>query len=218
MDDLDYFLNIKQNQIRMVKERGYNIMDELWVLDELLDGKTFKKKLVKLYGKEYPIRRLMFSEYTHTNIEENHKNLVVYYVGLEDSKQIKVDSIAPFIDKMTTEEKDGILVINSILSTAASDRLKIITEVKFQVFNEEELMFNLLNHVLQPKMVLLTVSEAIALKEKFGIKGNKGLPILMSTDPLVRYYQFLPGQIVKIISDYDINMLSNMVIDYAIVV
>jgi len=210
-----YFLNIKQNQIKMVKARGYDVSEEEWILKENLSAKEFRKKLLKKYENnnypyDYSIRKLMYSEYQKTN----SKPLFVYYVGLQGGKQIKIDSVRPFISKMTEEDKNGILVIDSILSPEASKCLNYVTESKYQIFKEEELNFDLLS--------VNTVSEYFIidsqkLKNSLAV-SSKTMTIMHSTDPVAKYYHFLSGQTVYTKVENDVDTINDYTYENYIVV
>jgi len=210
MDELDYFLKLKRHQITMVKDRGYDVDNEMWVFDDIT-GNQFKKILTKQYG-PHTIRKLMFSEYTHPE----RQNLVVFYVGLNGSKQIKIEFIRQFIEKMTKENKEGILIINSTLSAAANLSLTYITECDYQIFQEEELMFNLMSHVYQPQFQVLSEKEVEIIKTVLGLKP-KGLSLLLQSDPVVKYYHFSSGQIVRILTPYPIDSILPYHLELAIV-
>ncbi len=207
---MSHLLNIKQNQIRMVKARGYDVSHDEWMLN--VDFKKLKKKLIEKYG-EYPIRKLLFSEYK----KANEKPLFVYFVGLQDGKQIKSEAIDPFIAKMVEEDKEGILIINSILSPSALKKLNIITETKYQVFQESDFAFDLISHIMVPKHELMSNSEISKLKKNLRLKP-KGLPQILHTDPIVQYYNFPIGSYIKLTSDSDVDILYDEMINYCIVV
>lgn len=208
-----YFLNLKQNQIKMIKNRGYDVSSEEWILDENLTPKQFRKKLLKKYDDHYPsdysIRKLMYSEYI-----KDSKSLFVYYVGVQGDKQIKVDSIMPFISKMTEEEKNGILIIDSILSPEAGKRLNIVTESKFQIFKEDELYFDLISsHMIDPHVIVTDPN----IKNKLSV-SSKNMNIIFTHDPVARYYHFTSGQIIYIKSSIDLDFLTNYHETFCIVV
>lgn len=212
---LDYFLKLKRNQIKMVKARGYDVSSEEWILDEKLNGKKFKEKLSNKYDKSYNIRRLLFSEYS-----KNEKHLFVFFVGLEkNSKQIKIESLTPFIDKLTRDQvkKNGLLIINADLSPSAANLLANVTESCFQVIKEDALEYNIIEHMDVPKHELLTNEETDTIKKSMCING-KSLPIIHHDDPISAYYNFLPGQFIKITTNINIDTLLHTDIRYCIVV
>ncbi len=205
-----HLLNVKQNQIKMIKARGYDVSHDEWMLD--VSFKQLKKKLIKKHG-EYPIRKLLFSEY----IKEGVKPLFVYYVGLHDGKQIKLETIDPFISKMIEEDKDGLLIVNSVLSPSALKRLSIITESKYQIFQEYDFDFDLINHCMVPKHELMSPSEVALFKKKTRILP-KGLPFILHTDVIVKYYNFPIGSYIKLTSESDVDILYDYMYEYCIVV
>ncbi len=216
MSDLDYYLRIKRNQVKMVKNRGYDITEDEWILDETLSSSKFKKNLLKRYDKSYPIHRLLFSEYE----KNNDKSLFVFFVGLEkNSKQIKKESLEPFIKKLTQEKvkKIGLLIINADLSPSAADTLNKITECSFQVINESLLKFDLLSHFHVPEHLVLEEQEAEEFKKKNGLT-NKSLSVIFQTDPVAMYYHFVAGQMIKVKTRVDIDFMNTKNVSYCIIV
>lgn len=209
----DYFLKLKRNQIKMIKHRGYDVSDEEWILEQSLTGKSFKKKLIEKFG-DYVIRKLLFSEYTHP---QKSRKLFVYYINIEDGKQIKVETVKSFIYKMTGENKDGIVVVDSIISPTASECLNMITEHYYQIFKEEELIFNVTEHINYNQHIQLTERETNELRKK-GVSA-KGLMWITQTDPIVKYFGFNPGSFIKIIVKMEeLSLISDTYNNYRVVV
>jgi DNA-directed RNA polymerase subunit H (RpoH/RPB5) len=210
MDNL--FLKIKRNQIIMLRDRGYDVSDEEWILNDDLVFKKFKKKLIEKYG-EFPVRKLLFSEYTHPNKD---KPLFVYYIGTENGKQIKVETIKNFLYKMTEENKDAILVIDTTLSPTAAECFNMITEHHYQIFKEEDLLYNIAHHVNGCHHELCNDEDVERLK-KMGVNG-KNCAWILHTDPIVQYYDFSIGSYVKINVYIDINVLNPYFCHYRLVI
>lgn len=210
---MSHLLNIKQNQIKMIRARGYDVSEDEWILDT--DYKQLKKRLIKKHG-DYPMRKLLFSEYH--KLDSSVKPLFVYYLGLKEGKQIKLEAIDSFIAKMVEEDKEGILIINSVLSPSALKRLSIITESKYQIFQEHDFEFDLINHFMVPKHELMSPTQVAVLKKKVMVLPKGGLSILPSTDVVAQYYNFPPGSYIKLTSDSDTDLLFNQIINYCIVV
>jgi DNA-directed RNA polymerase subunit H (RpoH/RPB5) len=208
-----YLFKLKKQQVKMVGARGYDIDHELWILDPQITVKKFIKTLKEQYG-DYPTRKLMYGEYVHP---EKPRPLFVSFISLNNSKKIKINEITPFFYKITEENKDGILVINSTLSPTASECNNIITEHEYQIFQEEDLLYDVTEHISVDKHTLLTPKEAEHLKETLGLT-NKSLRLLQSNDPVCQYYNYPIGSIIKIESHTDLNLLSRTIINYRIVV
>jgi DNA-directed RNA polymerase I, II, and III subunit RPABC1 len=202
MKSRDYFLRLKQNQIRMVRERGYDVSSELWILDEM-DGKKFEKKLAAQYEKEYPLRKLMFSEYEIPN----DRNLVVYYVCADGSKQIKIDSVQPFIKKIKMDSVDGILIVDQTLSSETSHQLTYITQTRYQIFNEDFFNLDLVEHLLVPRHIAMTKEETDLFYKKHGPRVTLGR--ISVEDPVAKYYGFKTGQLIKLIGYQNLDVLQD---------
>jgi DNA-directed RNA polymerase I, II, and III subunit RPABC1 len=208
-----YFLKIKVNQVKMMAARGYDITDEEWILEPTLTAKQFKKRLIGKYG-EYPIRKLMFSEYKHPN---KSKPLFVFYICKQDGKQINIDNVTSFINKLTEENSDGLLVIDSQLSPAASNLFTMITEHNFQIIKEEDLSYNVIDHVTVPKHILLTDKEANKFKNIHGLT-NRSISFILTSDPVAQYYNYPINSIVKIYTNPNLCLLSKDNFSYRVVV
>lgn len=206
-----HLLNIKKQQIRMVSKRGYDVKHEEWILNTV-SAKKFVKKLKVLYG-DYPTKKLLYSEYKHPKKE---LTLFVMYIGLKNSKTIIVDSIACFVEKLTKENKEGLLVLNSTLSPNANEYLSMITEHPYQLLKEEDLLYDVTEHVNVPKYILLSAEEAQQLKSRLGLT-NKSVGAILTTDPVCKYYNYPVGSYVKLICPLDIHLLSQTIYHYRIV-
>ena len=60
------------------------------------------------------------------------------------------------------------------------------------------MLFNPTKHILVPKHVKLSENEVSELKKQFSITNNSQLPNILKDDPIVRYYNFKVGDILKI--------------------
>lgn len=206
-----YLFKLKKQQVKMIMARGYNVDHELWILDNIT-LKKFIKTLKDKYG-DYPTRKLIYGEYGHPN---KSKVLFVSF-GVNNGKKITIDEITPFFYKITEENKDGLLIINSTLSPTASECNNIITEHDYQIMQEEDLLYDVTDHVSVPTHTLLTSKEAEILKEKLGLT-SKSLRILLTNDAVCQYYNFPIGSVVKIETQVDLGMLNRTITNYRIVV
>lgn len=67
-----------------------------------------------------------------------------------------------------------------------------------EVFIENELLINLIDHDLVPEHEILSKEECDELLENYNAK-KRNLPKILKTDPVARYYNMKPGDICKII-------------------
>lgn len=207
-----YLFKLKRQQVKMIMARGYNVDHELWMMDPDVTVKKFIKTLKDKYG-EYPTRKLMYGEYEHPN---KPRALFVSF-ALNNGKKVTVDEVTPFFFKITEENKDGLLIINSTLSPAASECNSVITEHEYQIMQEEDLLYDVIEHIGVPKHTMLTTKQADLLKEQLGLT-NKNLSYLLNTDAVCQYYNFPVGSIIKVETKPDLNIMCQKLINYRIVV
>lgn len=109
----------------------------------------------------------------------------------------KVDDIENFLDAYKSEYKFFILLqgsnkIEKQLLEGEYDKDKI------EVFSDEELLINVVDSFLVPKHIILTDDETVKyMKEYKLIKDN--MMKIYSGDPIAKYYNIKPKQVVKII-------------------
>ncbi len=93
-----------------------------------------------------------------------------------------------------------LLIVNKNFNQ--SDLKKRLGDAKFsilQIFNIMELQFNISEHLLVPKHEIINNVEIEELKKYHKLNNiNQQLPIINKTDPMVKYLNIKPGQIVKI--------------------
>ena len=162
-------------------------------------------------------------------IEKNISNLIsmnsddsLYKVKLDDDKTLyikllpqKITGInkSPIIvDFMKTYKKDPkILVVDSISDKAYQ---QLISMQLVEVFSENSLMINLVEHVCSPQYQVLSNEETEEFLSTYHVKKNK-LSIIYSNDPAALYLNLKKGQIVRIIRKSEMTSES---IAYRIVV
>ena len=70
--------------------------------------------------------------------------------------------------------------------------------VKVEMFEIRNLLFNITKHSYVPKHVLLSTTEAEEVYDKYSIKNKTQLPIIYKTDPVAKYFDFKSGELIKI--------------------
>lgn len=71
-------------------------------------------------------------------------------------------------------------------------------EIRIELFNDDELQYNVTKHYLVPTHILFHKSKTKAAEE-FKKKYTDKFPILLKTDPISRFYGYQKGDIIKII-------------------
>lgn len=86
------------------------------------------------------------------------------------------------------------IVMHGSVTPPAKDRLRT-QGAQVEIFAVSELLFNLVDHSLVPPHRLLTAKEREAVFEQYGAAG---LPRMLLTDPVSRYYGLKRGQVMEI--------------------
>jgi DNA-directed RNA polymerase I, II, and III subunit RPABC1 len=122
---------------------------------------------------------------------KNNKEIV--YVFTHIIEKLNTNIIHYYFAKLQNDDvKHGILIYKNKTNI---DKHILETCCKIEYFEEQELMFNITEHVLVPKHRKLSESE----KEKFFSKHGKNIQIMLKIDPVARFYLFEPGDVIEII-------------------
>lgn len=153
-----------------------------------------------------------------SDLDKNIKNLLdniaenmIYVIKLNNNKKLaliivphKITAVHKsyganeFLEKYGKHRK--IVVVRDIAKKA---KQYITTNYPgTEIFLEDELMFNLVDHHLIPKHILLTKEEGKKVKSEYNLT-NKNAPKILHTDPVARYYNMQIGDICKILRPSD---------------
>lgn len=129
-------------------------------------------------------------------VSNGHDKILVCFVYDQKVSVKKIKSIKDIIDVGTYACM--ILIYKSMITAFA--RQFIVTDVNnlnVQLFSENELSFNITKHELVPKHEVLSNKERneILLRYRATLKN---FPLILSSDPVARYYGALTGTMMKI--------------------
>lgn len=197
---MDLLLRVKLVQIEMVRDRGYDIPDfekYLISLPEQEQLEVFNKKYQDLSTSNgFSVRNNLSFTYT-----KGSENLLVYYIDdTTGAKKMNVDVevLQKYIEFITKFKLyNSILIHKSEFTSPAYGKFDTIPSgFHYQIFNDNELYFNITTHFMAMKHIILTRQE----KDEF-LKtcDRKSMPLISENDAMVKYYGGKEGQIVKII-------------------
>ena len=99
-------------------------------------------------------------------------------------------------DYLTSYKYNHKIFIFDSISEKAKEMLTINNHT--EVFNEAFLMINILDHIDSPKYELLNEDEIKEILESYIIK-KKDIPKILTSDPIVNYFNLKRGDIIRII-------------------
>jgi len=178
------YYRVRKTTIEMLIDRGYNVSEE----DKHMTYQDFVNRL----------------EENKINITAQHaKNelktvYVSYFEGKTFSKKDLI-SLKTFIDE-TFPGKD----MNVIIIIQEKPTPNIVKELQndefrsYEFFLTKNLMFNITQHEIVPRHILLSEEEANKVLEEFDATKSQ-LPKLLSTEPVAKYYGMKSGDVCKIL-------------------
>ena len=214
--------DVKKTQIQMVEDRGYIVPEEeKRLLDLSLQDFIFYISLMNT-NKEFTARGSLTKIYSNPE----NKFILVYYGNLEKGKQISIDEVRRYesvIDHFKSMYGDNfvesILIVDHPMSSSANSHINtsINLKIKNQIFQDSELSYNPTHHILVPLHIKLTEEEKQQKMKELMVDANK-IPLMLSTDPIARYYGWTTGDMIMIIRiDTGVSILAPKSINYRII-
>jgi len=179
---------ILTNIIKMFNARGYIISSLKKNLDEINNKKsddTYKIVLDKKIKSQYDDKT--YSE----KFDGSH--IMIRIIHQKVQGIAKLPLVKDFLNQYKYTHK--LFVFDSI-----SEKVKMSLSIlpNTEVFNEVFLMINILEHIDCPKYEILTEEEGKEVLNSYILKKND-LPKILTTDPIVEYYNLKRGDIIRII-------------------
>jgi len=117
-------------------------------------------------------------------------NLKTLITELIEYEVVKPNDDIIFIVKDKINNLDSFYnLFNSFLQT---------NKIFIQIFSIDNLIRNITNHELVPKMRILSETEKEDIKKKYNIENNSNLPLILKSDPAAMFYGIKSGDFVEI--------------------
>ena len=196
---------VKKNQLKMVKRRGYGIDREKSILQLTLP--QFLKTYIPFAQKQNKTFRAVL---TNVYQNDNGKQMLVYYVDVPPaSTQLGVNAIGDAIVEMDKYKLHNAIIITSKqLSPPAVKHINGLVAYNIDIFLEEEMAYDPTEHFLVPKHTPLTLQEQRAFLENNDISIDQ-MPAILSNDIIIKNLGVRSGRIVKIERE---NMFETMIV------
>ncbi len=170
---------ILTNIIKMLTERK-------WIKKENMDKKI--SEIIKIESDDL-VYKIKIDNY---KIEDDK----IFAVKIIPQKITSVSKASGISDFLNIFKKNRKLIVVSSINKKAKQYIKL-NYPRTEIFTEGELMINLIDQVLQPKFEVLTKEEVSEFYEKYNCK-KRNLPKMLSDDPVSRYYNLKPDDILRI--------------------
>lgn len=185
---------VKKNQLKMVRRRGYNIDKEKHILETPLH--QFLNGYIS-YAKEN--NRSFRSVMTNVYENDDGKRMLVYYADVPTTTtQLGVKEVGDAISSMEKYKlHDAVIITARQLSPSALNHVNKLVSENIQIFLEEEMAYDPTEHFLVPKHIPLSLEEARSFLESNKINIDE-MPVIRSDDIIIKNLGLRGGRIVKI--------------------
>lgn len=104
----------------------------------------------------------------------------------------RIEQCISFVNEL--EIKHAICIYSDNITSVAKTMIEKMVDMKIELFNVEELQFNITKHRLVPEHVRVSSEAASIIKKEVGLKFGS----LLKVDPITRFYGYEKGDIIKI--------------------
>jgi DNA-directed RNA polymerase I, II, and III subunit RPABC1 len=181
MDDIVSLFNVRKNVLDMLSDRGYKVPEHLYCKDI------------------YDFKILYNSKKCDIQIDNESKKAYIKFILLN---RIRPNLLREYINQIRQKiynndiEPSIIIIIKQKPNTTL---LKLDKEFKnVQIFWLKQLTINITKHYLNPKFTKLNDIEVNEVINNFNLKNKYQLPIMLSDDPISRYFGLKVGDICKV--------------------
>jgi DNA-directed RNA polymerase subunit H (RpoH/RPB5) len=185
--------NSRKNVLELMEKQGYNIEDySNFSINEVNSMKSNNQLDMLLEKKE-----------EDSITKRKNKIYIRYYLG----KSIRPTNLQEMIDdlfnleEILKKEDTLFIIIKDEINETLTNELKHIWErdgIFIVIESIKRLQFNILNHTLVPKHVVIPESEVIEIMKKYNITDKIQFPDISRFDPVARAIGLRPGQVCKI--------------------
>ena len=180
-------VEVLSNLIKMFSERGYISRDNIKTnINKIKKPESTDTYIINL---DKPIK----PEGTNVDKNFNGKTLAVRIVHQKITGITKIPVIKEFLDNFPLQHK--VFIFTGISDKAKSTLMNVPNT---EVFIEAFLMINLVEHIDSPRYEVLSEEEIQELQQSYMLQ-KKEIPKILSTDPVVSYFNLKRGQVIRVI-------------------
>jgi len=145
----------------------------------------------------------MLSARGYDEFEELNNNKIKAYkeddtiiIFFSDSPKLNISILKKYQKELENEDiNHSIIVFRNVITSSAKRAIEQTEKHDIEIFLTREVQFNITTHNLVPKHSLVKESE----KDEILKKQIKNIPIIIRSDPIVRFYNFKPDDLIRIV-------------------
>lgn len=124
--------------------------------------------------------------------DSRNKSVLVWYFKHD---KMNIDSIKEFVQMLEESSiQHGVIVYQSTITSSTKKVIENLFQFTIELFELRELLYDITEFKYFCKHEKLVPPLSVEVRKKFGT----GLPSLLRTDPVVRYYHFHKGDIIRV--------------------
>lgn len=159
---------------------------------EMSQERAYQTCLEMLKQREYEIIDQDEDAMRVTALKPDGTQMCVFF---NTAPKFDTKSMKEIISMMHEMEIDHALVVyTDSITPPTKSTLAQSTEMRIELFAEEDLQYNITKHCLQPIFERLPEAEAEEFKKKFGVKFGT----LRIDRPIARFYDYQRGDVIRI--------------------
>ena len=185
MDDSQIYLKAMKNALELVKDRKY----------------TYDTKYDNVNEEEAKYLLSINNLFIIGKNDLENKKIIVKMININKVKSINIKEIYSEIINELQESNETLEIILVLKNKPTSIIKKLEKEKDFnnlQIMYIKQFMFNPTKHKLVPKHTKISIEEENAILKEYALSSKNQLPVILKEDPIVRYYNFKAGDILKI--------------------
>ena len=135
---------------------------------------------------------------------QGRKVYIKYYLQSKQIRPQNLDEIIEdlyLIDSILTKKDTLVVIVNEEPNETITNKVKYLYDhdgILVVIHHIKRLQFNILNHILVPKMTILGDIEKDELYKRYSIQNDKNLPEISRFDPQALALMLRPGQICRL--------------------
>lgn len=131
-------------------------------------------------------------EFCSLKAEKDSKKILCFII---DDDKLNIQGIKDIINILNKNNATKSIIVHNNGITPSAKKSLETTNYSIELFSLKEMQINITHHRLVPKHLKASTEEKTVLEKNY--KGK--LPLILSTDPVVRYYAFNKGDYIKIV-------------------
>jgi DNA-directed RNA polymerases I, II, and III subunit RPABC1 len=208
LDFLTQCGKVKRTSVEMMKDRGYDVTDELWILDEqksdlsislvyLKKSATKGVSLCTSFSKVY----YLLPQEKSSNLQEAKDSIAVYFLDRnfdevkQRDKMVSTEQFKSVLREYSKQKANKCLLI--VVTKLSPQARKEASRSNLGIMLHDELKFNVSRHCMVPKHTGISKEDAAIFFDSRKLSPHQ-LPLLRESDPIAKYYGYPKGTLVQI--------------------